>query len=177
MRSYLNTMSYLAPRRRVESPSFMAIISRLSLFRNASPEAQRDIAARLVMRRYSEGSLVMAQDEPSDSLFIIQRGSVRLSIFGEGGRQMTLSVLGAGEFFGEVSALDGGERNITAEALDDTTVLALSREQLFEHLGRHPTTAMTFLMEMSRRMRRLNEIIANLALRDVTVRLARTCPD
>ena len=175
MRSYLDTMNYLAQDRSEETnPTFKAIISRLSLFRNTSPEAQRDIAARLVMRRRQAGSLIMGQDDPSDSLFIVQRGRVKLVIYGDNGRQMTLSVLGPGEFFGEVSAFDGMERGVTAEATEDCTVLVLARDELFEHLQRFPATSMTFLMEMSRRMRRQNELIANLALRDVSVRLART---
>jgi CRP-like cAMP-binding protein len=167
-------MSYLSPRRDEHHPTFGAIISRLSLFRNTSAEAQRDISARLVMRKRAAGSQIIAQDEPSDSLYIVQRGLVKLVIYGDNGRQMTLCTLGPGEFFGEVSAFDGLERGVTAEAVQETTVLVLARDQLFEHLGHYPATAVTFLMEMSRRMRQQNELIANLALRDVSVRLART---
>lgn len=175
MRSYLNTMSYLARERRdTRNASFSAIISRLSIFRNASPEAQRDIASRLVMRRHPAGSLILSQDDPGDSLYIIQRGRIKQLIYGDNGRQMTLAVLGPGEFFGEISAFDGMERGVTVEAQEDTTVLVLARDELYEHLDRFPATAVTFLQEMSRRMRRQNEIIANLALRDVSVRLART---
>ena len=173
MRSYLNTMTYLAQEGPDPNPSFRAILSRLSLFRNTAPEAQRDIAARLVMRSRQAGSQIMAQDEPSDSLYIIQRGRVRQVIHGDNGRQMSLGILGPGDFFGEISAFDGKERGGTAEALEDTTVLVLAREQLFEHLKKYPATAVTFLVEMSRRMRKQNELIANLALRDVGVRLAR----
>jgi CRP/FNR family cyclic AMP-dependent transcriptional regulator len=174
MRSYLKSMSYLSPRRDEHHPTFSAIISRLSLFRNTSAEAQRDISARLVMRKRKAASQIMAQDEPSDSLYIVQRGLVKLVIYGDNGRQMTLCTLGPGEFFGEVSAFDGLERGVTGEAAEDTTILVLARDQLFEHLKLYPATAMTFLMEMSRRMRQQNELIANLALRDVSVRLART---
>jgi CRP/FNR family cyclic AMP-dependent transcriptional regulator len=99
---------------------------------------------------------------------------VKLVIYGDNGRQMTLSTLGPGGFFGEVSAFDGLERGVTAEAAEDTTILVMARDQLFEHLKLFPETAVTFLMEMSRRMRQQNELIANLALRDVSVRLART---
>lgn len=173
MRSYLHTMTYLAHEGPDPNPSFRAIVSKLSLFRNTAPEAQRDISARLVMRRRQAGSQIMAQDEPSDSLFIIQRGRVRQVIHGENGRQMSLGVLGPGDFFGEISAFGGQERGVTAEALEDTTVLVLAREQLFEHLQKYPATAVTFLVEMSQRMRKQNELIANLALRDVGVRLAR----
>jgi CRP/FNR family cyclic AMP-dependent transcriptional regulator len=174
MRSYLQSMSYLSPRREEHHPTFSAIISRLSLFRNTDVEAQRDISARLVMRTRKAGSQIMSQAEPSDSLYIVQRGLVKLVIYGDNGRQMTLSTLGPGGFFGEVSAFDGLERGVTAEAAEDTTILVMARDQLFEHLKLFPETAVTFLMEMSRRMRQQNELIANLALRDVSVRLART---
>ncbi|MDY0002824.1 MAG: Crp/Fnr family transcriptional regulator [Polyangia bacterium] len=177
MRSYLPTMSYLDQEGPDPSPSFRAILSKLSIFRNTAPEAQRDIAARLVMRKRQAGSQIMAQDEPSDSLFIIQRGRVRQVIHGDNGRQMSLGVLGPGDFFGEMSAFDGQARGVAVEAIEDTTVLVLGREQLFEHLQKFPATAVTFLVEMSRRMRKQNELIANLALRDVGVRLARKLLD
>ncbi len=174
MRSYLQSMPYLASGWRGDQPTFSAIISRLSLFRDSDPEAQRDIASRLVMRKRLAGSQIISQDEAGDSLFLVQRGLVKLVIYGDSGRQMTLSTLGPGEFFGEVSAFDGLERGVTAEAVEDTTVLALSRVDLYAHLELFPATAVTFLKEMSRRMREQNELIADLALRDVSERLART---
>ena len=56
MRSYLQSMPYLSSPREERNPTFNAIISRLSLFRNTNPEAQRDISARLVMRKRKAGS-------------------------------------------------------------------------------------------------------------------------
>ena len=177
MRSYLQSMSYLKPAAEEGQPSFHAVISRLSLFRQVSAEAQRDISARLVMRQKAAGTLIMSQDEPSDSLFIIQRGTVKLVMFGESGRQVTLGTLGPGEFFGEISAFDGKERGVSAVAAEDATVLILDRDELFEHLAKFPATAVSFLVEMSRRMRRQHELIASLALSDVSQRLARTLVD
>jgi CRP/FNR family transcriptional regulator, cyclic AMP receptor protein len=174
MRSYLESMTFLKPPKEDGQPTFNSVISKLSLFRQVGPEAQRDIAARLVMRHKVAGTLLMSQDEPSDTLIVIQRGQVKLVLFGEGGRQMTLGTLGPGEFFGEISAFDGRERGVSAIAVEDTTVLILARDELFEHLSRFPATAVSFLMEMSRRMRRQHELIASLALSDVGQRLAKT---
>ena len=154
-----------------------AIISRQSLFRRTSPAAQADIAARVRMRCMRKGARLMSQRDPSDGLFILHRGRVKLYIHEDRGRSVTLAVLHPGEIFGENAALDGRERGVAAVALEEVTVLVLPRAELLAHLDRHPETAVPLLMELSKRMRQRTEIIASIGLRDVDARLARVLVD
>jgi CRP-like cAMP-binding protein len=73
-----------------------------------------------------------------------------------------------------MSLLDSGKRSANVVAIDDATVLALTREAFVAHLKAHPQTAMNMLGELTRRLRRADETIANLALHDVESRLTRT---
>jgi CRP-like cAMP-binding protein len=99
---------------------------------------------------------------------------VRVALFGENGRELTLAMLQPGDFFGEMSLIDSRPRSANVVAVDDTTVLALTREAFSAHLKAYPQTAMNIIGELTSRLRRADETIANLALHDVESRLIRT---
>jgi CRP/FNR family cyclic AMP-dependent transcriptional regulator len=107
-------------------------------------------------------------------MFIIAAGRVKVALFGENGRELTLSELKPGDFFGEMSLLDNRPRSANVVAVDDATLLVLTRDAFVVHLKAHPQTAINLLSEMTRRLRRADETIANLALHDVESRLVRT---
>jgi CRP/FNR family transcriptional regulator, cyclic AMP receptor protein len=92
-------------------------------------------------------------------------------IFGESGREVTLSLLRSGDSFGEMSLFDQAPRSAHCMAIEPTTLLVLSREDLLRHMQAHSRTAMNLLGEMARRLRRADETIAQLALCDVNERL------
>jgi CRP-like cAMP-binding protein len=107
-------------------------------------------------------------------MFVIMSGRVKVVIFGESGREVTLSLLRSGDSFGEMSLFDQAPRSAHCLAIEPTTLLVLSREDLLRHVQAHPRTAINLLSEMARRLRRADETIANLALHDVHRRLVRT---
>jgi CRP-like cAMP-binding protein len=156
---------------------FRALLGQAALFRGASPSALDDLVRRLQVRTRPAGSLIVAQDEPPDSsgaMFILASGRVKVALFGENGRELTLSILQPGDFFGEMSLIDGRARSANVVALDDTTVLALTRDAFKMHMQAHPQTAMNVIAELTARLRRADETIASLALHDVEARLTRT---
>lgn len=150
------------------------LLASTAIFRGCPPQAIDDLVRRVQVRTRPADTLIVAQDEPGDSLFIIASGRVKVAMFGESGRELTLSELRAGDFFGELSLLDTRPRTASVVALDDATVLQLGRDAFVQHLRQHPQTAFNLLQEMGRRLRRSDEIIANLALHDVESRLVRT---
>ena len=133
--------------------------------------AIEDLTARVAVRKVAVGSAVVAQDEPGDAMFVIMSGRVKVVIFGESGREVTLSILRAGDSFGEMSLFDQAPRSAHCLAIEPTTLLVLSREDLMRHMASHPRTSVNLLGEMARRLRRADETIAQLALCDVNERL------
>jgi CRP-like cAMP-binding protein len=167
----------LAPNPGTDDPKldrFRALLAQSALFRGVSPQALDDLVRRLQVRSRPAGSVLVAQDEPGDALFVIAQGRVKVALFGENGRELTLSILQPGDFFGEMSLLDSRPRSANVVALDDTIVLALSRDGFRAHLAAHPQTAVNILGELANRLRRADETIAQLALHDVESRLSRT---
>src|SRR5678809_1678109 len=130
------------PRVAGEDPArIRATIARAPLFGALPITAIEDLTARVSVRKVAVGSAVVAQDEPGDSMFVIMSGRVKVVIFGENGREVTLSILRPGDSFGEMSLFDGEARSANCIALEPTTLLGLGREDLLRHLAAHPRTA------------------------------------
>ncbi len=160
------------PRSLGEDPArIRATIARAPLFAQLPISAIEDLTARIAVRKVVVGSSVVTQDEPGDAMFVIMSGRIKVVMFGESGREVTLSILRAGESFGEMSLFDQGPRSAHCLAIEPTTLLVLSRDDLMKHMQAHPRTAINLVSEMARRLRRADETIAQLALCDVNERL------
>ena len=122
---------------------------------------------------FPKDALIVGQDDQGDSLYIIEKGRVKVVLYGESGREVILAIFRDGDFFGEMSLLDGEPRSANVMALEPTVALVLSRENFERHLAEHPGTALRVLAEMSIRLRQADGVIGNLALLDVYGRVAR----
>jgi CRP/FNR family cyclic AMP-dependent transcriptional regulator len=168
----LPALRSIDPRNGGEDPArIRATIARAPLFAALPITAIEDLTGRVTVRKVPVGSAVVAQDEPGDAMFVIMSGRVKVVIFGESGREVTLSLLRSGDSFGEMSLFDQAPRSAHCLAIEPTTLLVLSREDLMRHIQTHARTALNLLGEMARRLRRADETIAQLALCDVNERL------
>ena len=129
--------------------------------------------AELVRERsFPKGSVIVFEDDQGDALYLVARGQVKVVLIGEDGREVILSVLGEGNFFGEMSLIDEKPRSATVIAMVDSVVLVLRREDFQARLRTSPEIAIALLRELSRRLRRADEKIGSLVLLDVNGRLA-----
>ncbi len=156
-----------------EPARIRAAIARAPMFASLPLHAIEDLTQRVSIRRVRAGGVVVSQDEPGDALFVIMSGRVKVVIFGENGREVTLSLLRPGDAFGEISLFDGEPRSANCIALEPTTMMVLEREDLLAHITEFPQTALNLLGEMANRLRRADDSIAQLALCDVHERLIR----
>ncbi len=125
------------------------------------------------LRDYPEGAVVVSEEDAGDALFVLVRGKVKVVLYGESGREIILSIFKVpGDFFGEMSLLDNEPRSATVIAAEESRLLVLSRKDFQIHIESHPLTALRVLTELSRRLRRADAVIGNLALLDVYGRLA-----
>ncbi len=123
-------------------------------------------------RRYPRGSMILAQGDAGESLYLIASGQVKVVLIHEDGREVILSVLTEGAFFGEMALLDQEPRSAHVVAMTDATLLQLRREDFQARLRSGPDVAIGLLRELSRRLRRADETIASLMLLDVNGRIA-----
>ncbi len=148
------------------------VIRRVPLFESL-PETELAHFAELTREKtYPKGSVILFENDRGDSLFLVASGQVKVVLIGEDGREVILSVLGSGSFFGEMALIDDSPRSAHVIAMEDSTLLVLRREDFQQRLRSSPEVAIGLLRELSRRLRRADEKIGSLVLLDVNGRVA-----
>lgn len=150
------------------------LLRHLPLFADLEERVVSDLSRRLVCRERPAGAVLLSQDGPGDAMYFVEMGRAKVVRQGESGREVTLAHLRAGDLFGEVAALDGRPRSASVVAVTPVRLLILARDALLQHVTSFPQTAIRLMSELCRRLRRADEVIADLALCAVEVRLART---
>src|SRR6266446_1479894 len=113
-------------------------------------------------------SLFRAGDE-GDAMYLIERGKVRICVQGTDGRDMTLTELGRGDFFGEMALLDGQRRSANAIVAEDARLAVLSREHFLSFVRSSPDVALELLTALANRLRHTDELLRHSATRNVNV--------
>lgn len=126
---------------------------------------------------YPKGSVILFENDPGDSLFVVRSGRVKVVLIGEDGREVILGVLGVSEHFGELSLIDDRPRSAHVIAMEDSHLLVLRREDFRARVEASPKVAWALLAELSRRLRRADDKIGGLVLLDVPGRIARLLID
>ncbi len=123
-------------------------------------------------RSYPAGQVILRQDAPGDAMYVVIEGRVKVVLIGEDGREVILSVLGAGAVFGEMSLLDDEPRSAHVIAMTPCHVMTLYRGAFHERLRASPDLCLAMLAAMSARLRAADERIRALSLLDVNGRVA-----
>ncbi|MFM7460357.1 MAG: Crp/Fnr family transcriptional regulator [Burkholderiales bacterium] len=125
---------------------------------------------RLVPR----GAMILNAADAGESLFAITAGRVKVFIGDEDGREITVKMLGPGDFFGEMSLIDQEPRSASVSAVEATTLKILSYQAFRDCLIRFPRIGIVVMTELAKRLRDADRKIFNLALMDVYGRVAST---
>lgn len=123
-------------------------------------------------RKYTKNSIVFLEEEIGAILFIIISGKVKIVRTDDDGKEVILSILGTGDFFGEMALLDGLPRSATVVALDKTELFIIHRREFLELMETSPQIATSLMNELTRRLRKANEQIEDLSLKDAVGRVA-----
>lgn len=150
-----------------------AVLQKVPLFSNLSPADLQRVLDVAREKAYPRNSVILFEDDPGDALFVVASGQVKVVLIGEDGREVILSVLGEGQFFGEMSLIDDEPRSAHVIAMEDSNLVVLRREDFEGILMQTPAIALPLLKEMSRRLRRADEKVGSLVLLDVHGRVAR----
>jgi CRP-like cAMP-binding protein len=109
-------------------------------------------------RTFEAGEVLFRENEPGDTMFVIQAGQVRISKATPVGSK-TLAVLGPGEFFGEMAILNGKPRTATAEALTSVRVLAIDAQTFGQMIVHNAEIAVRLITKLARRLDAANALI------------------
>ncbi len=147
-------------------------IKNASLFSWLEDEELRNLATRSEMAVCHRNTRLFFAEEPSDSIYLVKEGRIKLLRANADGREVILDILGPGEIFGEL-ALTGEEmRSHSAEAIDEAMVCIISRQEFEGLLRRHPEMALRVLKLIGLRRRELEMRLEDLVFQPLAGRLA-----
>ncbi len=130
------------------------------------------LAQRAVPRNYSAGQSVFGEGEPCSGLYVVEAGHVRIFKSSANGREQVLSIDGPGSSIAELPVFDGGNYPASVTAIDDATLLFVSKQDFQALCLAHPQVALKVLRVVGSRLRRLVGIIEELSFTTVRHRLA-----
>lgn len=161
-------MQPIALPKRVEQ---RAHLKRVHLFADFEDAELDEVLSVMKEKRFLRDATILIQRDPGESCFLIVSGEVKVSLFGEDGKEIILAKLGEGEVFGEMALLSGAPRSATVIAVQDTTLLVLEREEFTRLVMRQPKLALKMLSVLADRLRKADEKIASIVLFDVSRRV------
>src|SRR5688572_20904546 len=130
------------------------------------------LGARCAVRAFERGAVVFDEGAQATGLWVILAGRVKLVRVSAAGREQVLHADGPGATLAEVPVFDGGGYVATAVAIDAVRVLFVPRSAVLEVCRRHGDVALGVIAVLARRVRTFAGLIEDLALRDVTARVA-----
>ncbi len=146
----------------------------VTLFKELTDADLAVIEELATTKTVARGSVILSEGEIGDSLYVITEGRVKVFIGDEEGREVILKMLGAGDFFGELSLIDRQPRSASVAALENCTMQVLSHKTFQQCLASTPRIAVTVMTALAKRMRDADRKISTLALMDVYGRVAHT---
>src|SRR5579862_2936268 len=142
------------------------------------PEAQLRALATMVTRRsVSRGSTIMHAGDPTDSLYIVVSGRLKVMMGEADGKEVILGLIGPGEFFGEMGLVDDSPRSATVVAIEPCELLAVTKRVFKKCLVENVEVALAVLRVVVQRLREADRKIGSLAMLDVYGRVARLLLD
>jgi len=154
-----------------------AVLRRAPLFDGLDEEGARALRRQMSEVKLSRGEHLFLEGEDGDRLYVVLDGKIKLTRAAPDGRENLLSVLGPGEMFGELSLFDPRPRTSTASAVTDAALAALAHDELRPWLRDRPEVSMHMLRALARRLRRANDVTADLVFTDVPGRVAKNLLD
>jgi CRP-like cAMP-binding protein len=148
-------------------------LSQLALFSQLDDEAVRGIRPHVHERTFAGGQIILVEGEPCQAVYFVVRGLVRTQRLSPEGREQVLAYLGPGASFNLVPAIDGGPHLATVSAVSDSTLYTISCQHFRRIMREHQPVAQAVLERMAADVRRLSDMVEDLALHTVRTRLAR----
>ena len=140
-------------------PAQPEMLEGVPFFQTLDADERAAVAALMKEARFGAGAPVFREKDPGGVLYVIRRGTVELSVAGEDGEKVVVDVLQPGEFFGEMSLLDGGGRSTSAVAVQDVEAYSLAREEFLGLLRRRADVALDVVTALARRIRKTDELL------------------
>ncbi|MGI6527365.1 MAG: Crp/Fnr family transcriptional regulator [Caldicoprobacterales bacterium] len=149
-----------------------ACITLVPIFNHLDDDKLVEIMPTIKTARYVKGEIIYRPGQQSDSLYIVSKGRIRIYRLSESGKEQLLRILQPGDFTGELALFRQSVHESFAEAMTDTEVCMITRDDLQKFLMKYPTIAIQILTEFSNRLDESEKQAARVATERVETRIA-----
>jgi CRP/FNR family cyclic AMP-dependent transcriptional regulator len=154
-----------------------AVLKSVPLFASFPDEQLRMLVTVVTRRSAPRGSTIMAAGDVTDSLYIVISGRLKVMMGDADGKEVILTIIGPGEFFGEMGLIDDNPRSASVVAIEPCELLSVTKRDFKKSLAENFEMAMAVMRGLVRRLREADRKIGSLALLDVYGRVARLLLD
>lgn len=163
----------MAGRSGERSVELIHYLSRIELFKGLNMEELEKIEPVTSAKTYPKGTLVTSPLNEADKkrLYLVKEGTVKLYKLSDGGKELTVDLLGTGHIFGEIGSFTTGSENLYAAAWEDAVICSIDREQFEGILSAKPALAFVFIEALASRLKEMEEMLEHMAYGSVRKRV------
>src|SRR5205814_5696988 len=158
---------------RMDTEKEVAYLKQVSLFEDLPDEEIQELMSAAKRRTFRSGEVIFHRDDPGQVLYMIKEGKVKICIISPDGQEVSLAVLGKGEYFGQFALLDGLPRSTDAVALEKVECYTLQRSDFHNAILKNPKIAILVLEALTKRLRNTDQMVEDLIFLDVYGRVAK----
>lgn len=144
---------------------------RVQLFKGLGPDAMSVITAAARGLRKERGEFVYMPGDTAETVYVIRKGRIKLSVLSESGKEFAIDIIQPGEIFGEFALVDDSARSNMAQALDDVQMWVFRKRDFIRFLETHPRLAMNYIRLVGGRRRRMEKKLSDITTKDVAARV------
>jgi CRP/FNR family cyclic AMP-dependent transcriptional regulator len=157
----------------MEQRSIVDLLGKTALFGSLSQTDRETIAGLMRRAQFEPDQMIFSRGDPGREIYLVLEGRIRLSILSSDGRELSFAHAGPGSIFGEIAALDGGERTAGATAITRVQAMTLPQRAMLDVIEKNPKVATAAIHFLCTRMRETDQRLEAIALHRIEVRLAR----
>lgn len=144
---------------------------RVQLFDGLGPGDMAEVTAAARSLRKERGEFVYTPGDPAETVYVLKKGRVKLSVLSESGKEFAIDIFHPGDIFGEFALADEMTRSNMAQALDDALMWVFRKRDFAMLLETRPKLAMNYIRLVGRRRRRMEKKLSDITAKDVASRV------
>ena len=148
-------------------------IAAISLFADLAPNELAALSARALIQTFPKNAILITEGDHSDSLYLLMTGSVKVYSCDEEGKEVTLNILGPGDYFGELALIDEQPRSASVISLETCRMTVIKRLDFIDCLQRNSSIAISLMKVLAGKLRQQTDSTRNLVLMDVYQRFVK----
>ena len=153
------------------------MLDQVEIFHGLADEELKALESSSTTRAFPKNTVVIHENDPADSLFVIESGKVKVYCSDKNGKEFIMNTLGPGDYFGELALLDDSTRSASVRTVEKSEFRIVMKEDFSGVLADHPGIVKQLISNLAGRVRKLTADVKSLALQDVYGRVANVLMD